>query len=285
MAHRRPSTSLLISLAVHAVAIFVFVQALILPRFDVFGRRQRPPENVTERIGYVTLPRATDAGPPVARQVGGNGRPITREHPVPFVAPKTIPSTLPTPPVGAPKQPEAGTGPVVGGGGPLEGVEPRYTDPKLWRPPGPAPAGPPKTPVQRLDSVIADAIGAYNDSVGAVAAARGRDPTDWTMNRNGQKYGIDQRYIHIGPISIPTAILALLPLNISNSPTASTRERDFTRNHDEIFANAQRAMNNADFGKAVRSIEKRKDRERRERALERARLSDTAGSASAAGNP
>jgi len=111
---------------------------------------------------------------------------------------------------------------------------------------------------------------------------QGRAPGDWTVKRGGQTYGIDPKYIHLGPVSIPTAVLALIPLNITSNPTVTSRERDFTRNHDEIFSQAQRAMNQVDFDKAVRSIERRKDRERRER--ERLKADSSAGRQSSGSN-
>ena len=36
---------------------------------------------------------------------------------------------------------------------------------------------------------------------------------DWTVGKDGQKYGIDQQYIRLGRFQIPTALLALLPIN------------------------------------------------------------------------
>ena len=38
-------------------------------------------------------------------------------------------------------------------------------------------------------------------------------PGDWTTEKDGKKYGIDQQRIYIGDVSIPTSILALLPVN------------------------------------------------------------------------
>src|SRR6185437_11565989 len=105
---------------------------------------------------------------------------------------------------------DEGSGPLVGGGGPSRGVRPSYSDGRLWTPP----AGiveTPKTVAQTIDSLIAEGIAPYNDSV--AAAARRRDPTDWTIEKGGYKWGIDKRAIRLGPVSIPTALLAMLPLN------------------------------------------------------------------------
>ena len=44
-------------------------------------------------------------------------------------------------PPAAPKAPQSddqgGSGPLVGGGGPLRGVQPSYADPRVWSGPGP----------------------------------------------------------------------------------------------------------------------------------------------------
>jgi hypothetical protein len=154
---------------------------------------------------------------------------------------------------------EGGTGPLVGGGGPVRGVRPSYSDGRLWSPPSPIIA-PPKTVAQTIDSLIADAIAPYNDSVAAVAA--GRDPTDWTIKKGGYKWGIDKRAIRLGPVSIPTALLAMLPLNLQGNPTTMERDRTYAAMNRDITWHAQQAINDADFMKAVRSIRERKERER-----------------------
>ena len=262
MSLRRPSPALLASFAVHIIVVAFFVQALVLERpiFDVFGRRHVQPEVPVERIGFLALPRTSANTPPTPGKRGGNGKPL--HIPPPVVAPTRVPTTLPPVPthVAARPEPEPGTGPAVGGGGDMRGVQPRYTGPELWTPPGRV-ATAPKSASERLDSVIASQIDAHNDSV-RVATGGQRAPGDWTVEHNGKKYGIDSKFIHLGSLSIPTAVLAMLPLNITNNPTVSQRERSLSERHDEIFSQAQRGMNEADFQKAVRSIRERKERER-----------------------
>jgi hypothetical protein len=118
----------------------------------------------------------------------------------------------------------------------------------------------PKTVAQTIDSLIADAIAPYNDSV--AAAAQRRDPTDWTVEKGGYKWGIDRRAIRLGPVSIPTALLAMLPLNVTGNPTTIQRDRAFAAMNSDIQWHARQAINEADFLKAVRSIRERKERER-----------------------
>lgn len=264
---RRPSGPWLASLAVHAVVVGLFIQALVMerPLFDVFGRERHVAPPVVEHIGFVQLPSATPSAHPVAGRNGGEAN-SKRVSTVPrLVAPTTVPTEIkpPSPSSRAVMTEEPSSGPLVGGGGPLRGVQPRYADPRLWGAPGEVAAAP-KTPAQRLDSVIAGDIKAHNDSIRIAQGNAGRKPGDWTFEHNGQKYGIDSKYIRLGPVSIPTAILAMLPLNVGANPTVSDREKTLTSRHDEIFEQAQRGINEADFQKAVREIRERKDRERRE---------------------
>jgi hypothetical protein len=169
-----------------------------------------------------------------------------------------------------------GAGPIVGTGGPSRGVRPQYTDPRVWEPPGQVVAAP-KTVAQTIDSLIADAIAPYNDSVAAVAQRR--DPTDWTVEKGGYKWGVDKRAIHLGPFSIPTALLAMLPLNLQGNPTTMERDRSFAMMNRDISIHAQQAINEADFMKAVRSIRERKERERA------AALAGTSSSKDGSGDP
>lgn len=263
---RRPSGPWLASLAVHAVVVAFFVQALVMerPLFDVFGRTEHITPPVVEHIGFVTLPSPTPSAHPVEGRAGGDARANKASEAPPIVAPTTVPTQIrPPSSTSHAVTEEPSSGPLVGGGGRLRGVQPRYADPRLWGAPGEVAAAP-KTPAQRLDSVITADITAHNDSIRIAQGNAGRKPGDWTFEHNGQKYGIDSKYIRLGPVSIPTAILAMLPLNVTANPTVNDREKTLSARHDEIFAQAQRGINEADFQKAVREIRERKDRERRE---------------------
>jgi hypothetical protein len=252
---RKVSTSFLLSLGVHVVVAIAFMRMLILNAdFSPNPKRQSVSE---QRVGFVRLARPGEKPTPGKR--GGDGRP-EKSREVHVTPPTSIPTTIPAPSnVVAKPTEEGGTGPLVGGGGPVRGVRPSYSDGRLWEPPSPIVA-PPKTVAQTIDSLIADAIAPYNDSV--AAAAKGRDPTDWTIEKGGYKWGIDKRAIRLGPVSIPTALLAMLPLNVTGNPTTMERDRAYAAMNRDITWHAQQAINDADFMKAVRSIRERKERER-----------------------
>ena len=253
---RRLSPSFLASLGVHVVVAVALMRVLIL--HGDFTPSLKNAAVPAERIGFLVLPRAGDKAPVEGRS-GGDGRPV-KSREIHVVAPAEIPQAIPAPARGptAPDR-EAGNGPLVGGGGPVRGIRPSYSDPRLWEPPGRIVSAP-KSVAQTIDSLIADAIAPYNDSIAAVAQQR--DPTDWTVEKGGYKWGIDRRAIRLGPVSIPTALLAMLPLNIQGNPMAMDRDRAFSAMHRDIAWHARQAINEADFNKAVRSIRERKERER-----------------------
>ena len=253
---RRLSPSFLVSVGVHTVVAIALMQMLVLN-----GDLSPKPKSSASReqhVGFVTLPRP-GVKTPIPGRSGGDGRPA-KSREIHVVAPAAVPTTLPAPSAPAAKTTDAeGVGPIVGTGGPSRGVRPQYSDPRVWEPPGKVVAAP-KTVAQTIDSLIADAIAPYNDSI--AAAAQKRDPTDWTIKKGGYKWGMDSRAIRLGPFSIPTALLAMLPLNLQGNPTAYERNRSYAAMNQDINWHAQQAINEADFMKAVRSIRERKERER-----------------------
>lgn len=251
---KRLSKPFLVSFGVHLVVAVAMMRMLIVNmELSPTQRRQTVGE---QRVGFVRISGGVKT--PVPGKSGGDGKPLTPRA-IHVVAPVSVPTTIPAPSGPVAKATEEGTGPLVGTGGPTRGVRPQYSDPRVWEPPGPV-VSTPKTVKQTIDSLIADAIAPYNDSI--AAAAQRRDPTDWTIEKGGYKWGIDRKAIRLGPVSIPTALLAMLPLNIQGNPTTIQRDRAFASMNADINWHARQAINEADFMKAVRSIRERKERER-----------------------
>jgi hypothetical protein len=188
-------------------------------------------------------------------------------------APVDVPSTIPIPPKAprytAPIEGAPVVGPLGGGNGVMSGIQPHYGDGRLWSPPGnPNVVVVPQTKAEEIQGVIRKGIADYNDSLRVAQGQRA--PGDWTVEKNGQKYGIDQKFIRLGPVSIPTAILALLPLNITANPTVTQRERQLNYMQRDIELHARQQITEADFQKSVRAIRQRKERERKEREAAKA---------------
>lgn len=254
---RRPSGSLLVSIALHIVlgAGLIWVLSIPYPFHDWMHLTPQP-EEPAEQISYVTLPSAGGGGGGTERQPG----PATA--PRPLRAPTSIPSAPPTPSAGGqPAQPAGGAGGEgTGGNGLRQGVSPSFEDPRVWLPPGQV-QGTPRSPAERLDSALVSALRTHQDSLNALAETRGREPGDWTFEKGGKKWGMDRNKIYIGDHSIPTAILALLPLNSGSNPIKNREERALNAQRVEIQEQAQRAMNEEEFREAVKRIRERKERE------------------------
>lgn len=265
----RGASSVLVSLILHVVIGGALLRVLTTPNAlnELFSRwGQHAP---VERIGFLALPRSAVPTPP-ARAGGDNrpdrGRPSAEPAPL-LSTPAATPSTVPAPPA-APVAPTAdgGSGAVIGGGGPTRGVRPAYNDPRLWLPTGPVVTAP-MQPMSRADSLhqlLADKIRMYNDSV-ILANPERRAPGDWTYtDKSGKKWGIDQQFIRLGKFSIPTAVLAMLPLNVQANPIAMERQRTMTEMTRQIQEQAARAARDDAFKAAVKALRERKDKERRE---------------------
>jgi hypothetical protein len=251
---RRIDGPLLVSIALHIVVGAALVLVLSFPnpirQWLIMEHGEQP---TVEHITYVATP---SAGSATARSGGDNVPVRGKRRARPLVAPTTVPTAIPPAPVST--EPPSGAGPVVGAGGAGEGVTPSYGDPRVWAPTGPTYYAP-KTQAERLDSAISTRVFAHNDSMALYN--HGRQPGDWTFEKNGQKYGMDQQKIYLGKLALPTALLALLPLNVQGNPARYQNDRMKESQRQEIYLNAQRAMDNDEFKDAVKQIRERKDRE------------------------
>ena len=257
---RRPSGSLLVSIALHIVLGAALLWVLSIPyTFHDWMHLTPQPEEPAEQISYVTLPSAGGGGAGAQPQPGPTNAPRPSR---PLRAPTSIPSAVPTPSASdQPAQPSDGAGGEgTGGNGLRQGVSPSFEDPRVWLPPGQV-QGTPRSPAERLDSVLVSALRTHQDSLNALARAQGREPGDWTFEKGGKKWGMDRNKIYIGDHSIPTAILALLPLNSGSNPIKNREERALNAQRVEIMEQAQRAMNDEEFKEAVKRIRERKERE------------------------
>jgi hypothetical protein len=150
---------------------------------------------------------------------------------------------------------------MIGGTGPSKGVQPTYVDPRVWVP-NPPLVYAPKTDEERLDSAVVATVRRHQDSVAANAYSPNKyERGDWTVERNGRTYGIDQNFIRLGKFSIPTALLALLPFNRQANPIEADRARAMSAMRADILYHAQNALNEEEFRQAVRAIRDRKERE------------------------
>jgi len=151
-------------------------------------------------------------------------------------------------------------------------LRPGYGDGRLWVPPidvlqlgRPLPAAPPPGPegphtVAHLDSTVTTRLRAFLDTLPRDSFAPGPTPS-WTTEISGRTWGIDGKWIYLGGLKLPAALLALLPFpqgNIDQSRAAN----ELMRYREDIMQAARRAETAAEFKKYVNELRKRKDQER-----------------------
>lgn len=266
---RRSPQALAISIVLHVIGIAVLSMILVETRIgDWVGlpRGKSPPR---ERITYIDVAPApgavgADTGAAPAATPETPATPTAR--PMPTAPAETPRGVTPMQPVPAPDGVPGGRGGGGGGGGgaggtgPGTGMVPSFSDSRVWAPPGTfSPV--PKAPRQVVDSVIDVAVGAYLDSLQVAARTRGREPGDWTFGGDGDtKWGVDSKWIHFGKLKIPTALLAMLPINAQANPSFNARDRAAIR--WDINYHAQRAITEDEFRQSVKRIRERAERAR-----------------------
>lgn len=257
-----------------ALVLQLLLIAIVVPTFivpvaydwlrDDSGRAIMPEEIRFE----VVLPTDGEPNREPPRD-GGDGRPVDESQPTepvvvpPIVAPGAVPSGVPTPPTEAPPSSGGGYGDIIGDGGPIRGLRPTFTDQRLWVQPGDVVVAP-IVPLNRADTLrlmLERSIEAYVDAMGDQSGLR--RPGDWTFNLGGKKYGVDQGMIRLGNFSLPTPVLALLPLNnVQANPIAAERARRLDAMRSEIVQQAARQMRDDEFDRAVKALRERREKER-----------------------
>lgn len=265
---RRDGRWLATSAVLHVLGIALLVRIATVPGtlLSWFHATPSMAEAPRERVTYLETVRPR--GDSTRAQVdGGDGRtaaPNVGVAPV-LRAPVTVPSTLPPAPrIPAPTEEPGGSGPLVGGGGPLRGVQPSYGDGRVWPVPG-ALVTAPKSEDERRDSLLASRLQRYRDSLNLAGNSElGPDarPSWVYKGKNGSEWGLDKNTIKLGKFSLPSALLYQLPLAKYQGDISRDRERNL-RDADMSYA-VRRGITEEQFREAVKAIRERKERERRE---------------------
>jgi hypothetical protein len=265
---RESRRALIVSVAVHMVVGAGLIRLLLLPgpvrNWLGLGKESKPQE---EHIQYVAVPSVAPTTstsparrpPSPAQQIQPPGGPTI------VAPPTTVPQTVaPAPAKSSPPAEVEGVGPVARTGGPGAGSRFEYHDGRVYVPPAPPGEGAkPRTLAVQLDSAAHAMVSQHNDSLAMLGPTR--KPGDWTKEIGGQKWGMDQQYIHLGPISIPNAVLAALPLNnFTGNPIAAENERLLNSRQQDIQYQANRQMDADEMNKAIKEERLRKEREHEE---------------------
>lgn len=126
--------------------------------------------------------------------------------------------------------------------------------------------------IRAMDSIIAFALVAAKDSLDSLAVINGTGAliADWTRtDKNGRKWGVDAQGIRLGRVTIPSALLGLLPMGaqqaMSGNRTVVERNRQLALAQQDIARFRQSGPGNDQFKMLVDELRERRDRERAER--------------------
>ncbi len=114
---------------------------------------------------------------------------------------------------------------------------------------------------QVADSLVAVMVQQYLDALAAERANPANRPPSWTTTIGGKKVGVDGQWIYIGPIKLPTALLALLPINMQGNPTQAEMNKRLNMMREDLFFAARRAATLEEFKKNVAELRKQKQYE------------------------
>ena len=204
------------------------------------------------------------------------------------VAPAPEPEVTPLQPlVEAPvaavrPSPDTAAVPAVAAGPGPRRIGPAMGEGKLWVRPLPAPPRElaqalARSHVELVDSAVSAIVQAFVDSVLSAPTPEGAKLPSWTTQIGGKTFGIDSKYIYLGGLRIPSAVLALLPIRGGATMEFSQANRLSLIREDLARASA-RAGTMEDFKRAVRELraerERLKEIERNQRVIVR-RMSDS----------
>jgi hypothetical protein len=275
---RKSPLALTVSVILHlaAGAVLLRVVTLGISASQLGKIRENTVKIPGERLQYIRVapgpsiikpPESPSSNPPPPAANAASGAKA-------LVAPTEIPQGVAAPAVrdtGSTAAGANGSGEGAGmeRGAPVaaRGVIPGYGDPRLWG--LPAVGGIARSGTDQIDSVIVATLRSARDSADSAALMR-TTPGDWTKtDAKGGKWGWDQQGIRLGKVTIPNALLGMLPLNAQRGLISNPIERDRNSRlalmRDEILRNASRSVGEDDFKKAVKALRQRRDREREER--------------------
>ena len=260
---QRSRGSLAVSIGLHVILIVALASIVFrYPLGQLMGIRE--PDTPPERLHYIAVERQ-----PTENSGGRGSAPTTGVTPARLQAPPVTPTQLPIPagtfdPTPARAAGGEGDGFGVTSSGLATGVVPRLPDPRIRLSAPDVAYRMPRGVSEDVDSIIDIAIGIAIDSL-EIYKREGKLPEWIKKTASGNEWGLAPGYIALGKLKIPTALLALLPLNIgpSKSPVDVRTAAYIRRDGQE---NARRSISEDDFKAAVKRIRERKQREQKEKA-------------------
>ncbi len=258
-----------VSVTVHLLLLLVRIGPWLPPRTP-FDRRD---------VLFVPLgsegPVAVDMPFQVVRPSGG----VRKRLPTSGISALPVPETGPVPDKRIPvdtaavvQQPESAD--TFGRVGPARDrghgrIGPSQGEGKLWVRPLPLPpqelarAVVGRTHIELVDSAVTAIVQVYIDSVLNTEPASSPLPS-WTTKIGDQQVGLDSKWIYLGPIKIPTALVAaFLPIGGGSAETADLPKfHQLQQMREDVAYAARRAQTIQDFKKAIKELRAERERER-----------------------
>ena len=177
-------------------------------------------------------PRSSTSTYSRRHRAGARPRARRRQRPVrgkrrarPLVAPTTVPTTDPAPRRRDGDEPASATARSSAAAVRCEGVDAVVHDPLVW-----ARHWPDRTPRRRrmpsVSTARSRATSSRTTTRCALLQQRHASPATGRSRRTAEKYGMDGKKIYLGKVAIPTAVLALLPLNVQGNPATISERPD-----------------------------------------------------------
>jgi hypothetical protein len=231
-------------LSVRTIALGDSTRAVELP--FALDRRRTVPKTVASSSARPTAP-------PAAQQIPASPAPMASLAVLP-------PAPVDTPPrAGAPS------------------LRPRYGDGRLWVQPLPesprqiASTLTGQSPAELADSAVAKIIQTYLDEMAKERAESPAALPSWTTKIGGKTVGLDQKWIYLGPLKIPTALLALLPIKVQGNMSNYQFNKQLQQMREDLFEAARRSETYDEFKAAVKDLREQKEREREFKKNQRTR--------------
>jgi len=144
-------------------------------------------------------------------------------------------------------------------------IGPAMGEGKLWVHPLPAPPREiaqtlAQTHAELVDSAVSAIVQEYIDSVLNAPQTPGQKPPSWTTQLFGKTFGLDSKYIYLGGLKIPSAILALLPIKGGGATMEYSQANRLALIREDLQRASARAQTMEDFKRAIREL--RAERER-----------------------
>lgn len=261
---RRWSTwAIAISVTVHALLLLVRIGAYLPPGRLPVRILLFPPASEGQRA--VDMQYLVPGGAAKKGRAGGIA-PQPEPVPAPTPEPPVTPAPAPEPAPPAPPPPDTVTAIADTGRRPgVRRIGPAMGEGKLWV--HPLPAAPrelaralAQTQAELVDSAVSAIVSTYIDSVLNAPTPPGAGLPSWTTQIAGKTFGIDSKYIYLGGLKIPSALLALLPIKGGSATMEFSQANRLALIREDLQRASARAQTLDDFKRAIREL--RAERER-----------------------